>query len=197
MGRPSEFDRETVLRKAASVFWAKGYAATSTEELVSAMGIGRQSIYNAFGDKWRLYLEALTDYQQRSTSAHIRRLQGPALAVQGIQDMLDGLVDDDDAVRALGCMGVGSACEFGATEPQLFDLRAKASAHLRDKLVKRLREGKTAGQLDTKLNVQQTADFLLMTMTGIQLAARSGAKAADLRQLGRFTVERIKASPSL
>ena len=197
MGRPSEFDRETVLRKAASVFWAKGYAATSTEELVSAMGIGRQSIYNAFGDKWRLYLEALTDYQQRSTSAHIRRLQGPASAVRGIQDMLDGLVDDDDAVRALGCMGVGSACEFGATESQLSDLRAKASAHLRDKLVKRVREGRAAGQLDTQLNVQQTADFLLMTMTGIQLAARSGAKAAELRQLGRFAVERIKASPGL
>jgi TetR/AcrR family transcriptional repressor of nem operon len=193
MARPREFDRETALEQARLVFWAKGYAGTSTDDLVKAMGIGRQSLYNAFGDKWRLYVEALTEYQQRSTSSHAQRLQAPASALQGFRDMLEGLAVDDDALRALGCMGVGSACEFGSAEPQLSELRAKGSSYLRSRLVKRIREGQTAGEIAPSLSASDAANYLMMSMTGIQLAARSGAKVAELRRLARFAVERLLA----
>ena len=193
MARPREFDRETALEQARLVFWAKGYAGTSTDDLVKAMGIGRQSLYNAFGDKWRLYVEALTEYQQRSTSSHAQRLQAPASVLQGFRDMLEGLAVDDDALRALGCMGVGSACEFGSAEPQLSELRAKGSSYLRSRLVKRIREGQAAGEIAPSLSASDAANYLMMSMTGIQLAARSGAKVAELRRLARFAVERLQA----
>src|SRR6202030_156629 len=64
MARPREFDREEALECATGVFWAKGYASTSTDELLAAMGIGRQSLYNTFQDKRALYLEALERYQR-------------------------------------------------------------------------------------------------------------------------------------
>jgi TetR/AcrR family transcriptional regulator, transcriptional repressor for nem operon len=41
MARPREFDREEALERVTGVFWAKGYASTSTDELLAAMGIGR------------------------------------------------------------------------------------------------------------------------------------------------------------
>lgn len=193
MARPREFHRETALGQARLVFWEKGYAGTSTDDLVKAMGIGRQSLYNAFGGKWQLYMEALADYQQSSTSSHVQRLQIPASALQGIRDMLEGLAIDDDALRALGCMGVGSVCEFGSAEPQLSELRTKVSAHMHSRLVKRIREGQAAGEIDPTLNVDEAADYLMMSMTGIQLAARSGAKAAEIRRLARFAVDRLQA----
>src|ERR1700761_1392488 len=192
MARPREFDREAVLEQARLVFWANGYAGTSTDDLVKAMGIGRQSLYNAFGDKWQLYVEALTDYQQRSTQAHAKRLQAPDSPLQGIRDLMEGLAVEDDAERALGCRGVGSACEFGAEEPQLSALRSKGSAYLHTRLVKRVREGQAAGEIDPSLSATETASYLLMSMTGIQLAARSGAKVAELRRLARFAVERLQ-----
>jgi AcrR family transcriptional regulator len=191
MARPREFDRETALEQARLVFWSKGYAGASTDDLVKAMGIGRQSLYNTFGDKWQLYVEALTDYQQRSTSSHAQRLQAPSSPLHGFRDMLEGLAVDDDAVRALGCMGVGSTCEFGSTEPQLLELRAKGSAYLHSRLVKRIREGQAAGEIDSTLSASEAANYLMMSMTGIQLAARSGAKVAELRRLARFAVDRL------
>ena len=192
MVRPREFDREIALEQARLVFWAKGYAATSTDDLVKAMGIGRQSLYNAFGDKWKLYMEALADYQQGSTSSHAQRLQAPASALQGLRDMLEGLAVDDDALRALGCMGVGSVCEFGSTESQLLELRAKSSTYLHSRLVKRIREGQAAGEIDPTLSASEAASYMMMSMTGIQVAARSGAKVAELRRLARFAVDRLK-----
>jgi AcrR family transcriptional regulator len=193
MARPREFDREAALEQAMLVFWARGYAGTSTEDLVQAMGIGRQSLYNSFGDKWQLYVQALTDYQRRSTSAHAKRLQTPASALKGIRAMLQGLVADDDKLRALGCMGVGAACEFGGSEPQVAELRAKGAAYLRAKLAERVREGQSTGEIDPALDAEEAAAYLLMSMTGIQLAARSGAKPQELRRLARFAAERLQA----
>jgi len=45
MVRPREFDRDEALDRATRAFWAKGYASTSTEDLLAAMNIGRQSLY--------------------------------------------------------------------------------------------------------------------------------------------------------
>ena len=84
MARPREFDREMALQRATDVFWAKGYASTSTEDLVAAMGIGRQSLYNAFGDKRSLYVDALDGYQLASSFGHVRRLNAPASPLAGI-----------------------------------------------------------------------------------------------------------------
>lgn len=193
MARPREFDRDTALERARLMFWANGYVGTSTDDLVTAMGIGRQSLYNAFGDKWQLYVEALTDYQQRSTSGHVQRLQAAPSALQGVRDMLEGLVAEDDALRALGCMGVGAACEFGASEPQLLALRHKGTSYLRARLLKRIRQGQLAGEIDPEPGAGDIADYIMMSMTGIQLASRGGGRAAELRRMARFAADRLRA----
>src|SRR5689334_10845246 len=113
MARPREFDRELALHCATRVFWAKGFASTSTDDLIEAMGIGRQSLYNAFGDKRALYLEALDSYQQATTAGHLKRLNEPASSIAGIRALLLGLIAEDDELRAMGCMGVGAVSEFG------------------------------------------------------------------------------------
>ena len=75
MARPREFDRDAAVERAMSVFWRKGYAATSTDDLLRAMKIGRQSMHDTFGDKRRLYVEALKRYSKERIAEHIRRLR--------------------------------------------------------------------------------------------------------------------------
>lgn len=192
MARPREFDRDSVLQLARQVFWARGYAATSTDELLKAMGIGRQSLYNAFGGKWQLYLEVLADYQQGSISDHLRRLQQPVSALEGIRALLEGLAVDDDTLRGLGCMGLGSTSEFGAGEPELQALRDKGSAALLARLTLRIKEGQASGEIDTQPDPALMARYVLMSMTGIQLAARGGAKQDELCELARFATDRLQ-----
>ena len=192
MARPREFDRDAALDAALRVFWAKGFAATSTDDLREAMGIGRQSLYGAFGDKRTLYLEALDTYQRRTNSGHLKRLAAPASAVQGIEDLLVGLVVDDDGERALGCMGVGSVGEFGISDEELNARRAKSSASLDKHIADRIREGQHAGEIDPDFDAREASAFIQMTMTGLQLAARSGASASDLKAMARFAARRLK-----
>ena len=67
-GRPRKFDAEQVLGNALLVFWTKGFAGTSLDDLAHAMAMKRPSIYNAFGDKQSLYRAALGAFQDRLNS---------------------------------------------------------------------------------------------------------------------------------
>jgi TetR/AcrR family transcriptional repressor of nem operon len=193
MARPREFDREEALERATEVFWAKGYASTSTDDLLTAMGIARQSLYNAFQDKRTLYLEALERYQRTTIAGHLRRLNRAASPIAGIQALLLGLISNNDDIRALGCMGVGAICEFGSTDPDIAALRSKASPALHGRLMERLNEGQAAGEIDRSLDCAMAASFIQMMMQSIQLAARGGIEATSLRAQARFAVERLKS----
>lgn len=61
-GRPLSFDRDTALEQAVVTFWRHGYETTSIVDLTTAMGVTAPSLYTAFGDKKRLFLEAAHRY---------------------------------------------------------------------------------------------------------------------------------------
>src|SRR5258708_23674974 len=146
MARPREFDREEALERATAVFWAKGYASTSTDDLLTAMGIARQSLYNAFQDKRALYLEALERYQRTTIAGHLRRLNRAASPIAAIQALLLGLISNNVDILALGCMGFVAICEFGSTDPDIAALPSKFSPALHRRLVERLNEAQAAGE---------------------------------------------------
>ena len=62
MSRPLEFDRSKALGHALTLFWRKGYQATSLADLVAAMQISRSSFYATFGDKRSLFIECLDQF---------------------------------------------------------------------------------------------------------------------------------------
>lgn len=192
MARPREFDRDAALGAAMELFWEKGFAATSTDHLVKAMGIGRQSLYNAFGDKRQLYIEVLQAYQQRSIGGHLKRLDDPASPLEGILALLDGLAPRDRRLRALGCFGVSSIGEFGTSDPELRRAGEAGGALLRRRIAERMREGQALGEIDPNLDADEGAAFVLVSMMGLQVSARAGAGAKDMQRLAAFAVERLK-----
>ncbi|WP_276120109.1 TetR/AcrR family transcriptional regulator [Pararhizobium qamdonense] len=193
MVRPRQFIREEALQKAIEVFWAKGFAGTSTDDLLEAMGIGRQSLYNAFGDKRKLYLEALEAYQQRVTSEHLGRLANPSSPLEGIGALLTGLIAEDERIRNLGCMGVGSVGEFGVTDSELMVLRGRISSVLGAKITERISAGQAQGEIDLMLTPEQASAYVQVMMSGLQIAARSGGGLEELRATARVATERLRA----
>src|SRR6202046_5098726 len=106
MARPKQFDREKALRKAIRLFAQKGFAATSTDELMQVMDVGRQSMYDTFGDKRALFLKALETYVSESvnTIRDVLEESGPALAA--IRNALASFAERKDLSSTEGCMGI-------------------------------------------------------------------------------------------
>ena len=188
MVRPREFDRDEVLDRAMSVFWSKGFAATSTSDLVEAMQIGRQSMYDSFGDKRALYLEALAQYQQQSVTAHIGRLRSGKTALAGIEAMLAGLAPPDKSLRHKGCMGVGAIAEFGRDDPAVVKLREKSGAVLVRALTEAVTLAKQQGDIPPQVDIAESVRFIGTLMKCLQTGARAGVKPEALQATARFAL---------
>src|SRR5260370_19125354 len=115
MARPKAFDRDTAVQHAMTVFWEQGYEATSTDDLLRAMGIGRQSMYDTFGDKHRLYIEALQRYQAQYGARLVDRLRAPTSPLAALRDVLRAVADETPRERARGCMTVNAITERART----------------------------------------------------------------------------------
>src|ERR1700733_6957952 len=90
IGRPREFDRDAALEAAMLLFWRKGFAMTSMNDLCEAMGIRSPSLYAAFGDKEALYLQAVDHYVRTVGPPVWDRLAGGGTARAGGGSLLPG-----------------------------------------------------------------------------------------------------------
>lgn len=59
MGRPRAFDEAEVVRQAVDLFASRAYDGVSVDDLVTHLGVHRNSLYKTFGSKRGLYLAAL------------------------------------------------------------------------------------------------------------------------------------------
>jgi AcrR family transcriptional regulator len=188
MARPKEFDQEKALDAAIATFREHGFAGTSAEMLVQALGIGRQSLYDTFGDKWQLYLAAVRRYATLETQAHLAALGSGARAIDGLQAMLDRVTDD----AAMACLGVASICEFGASQADLAEINEAAGRPLLAAIAKRIRTAQAEGDVSSNIDPKEAAEFLIAAIAGIRIAARGGARGKRLRALGSLALRGLR-----
>lgn len=194
MARPRAFDRDQVLQQAIRVFCDKGFAAASTEELMQAMGLSRQSMYNTFGDKRQLYLQAMAEYQRNGVDDLIGRLNQGQTPLQAIHDTLQSF-----ATRALregtaGCMGVNAICEFGQEDEEINRLTAHSTERLRDALVHTLGRAREQGELALDTDLSGACDFLMATLSGMKIAGKGGATVEQLANIAVFAIRALGAN---
>src|SRR3981189_399808 len=115
IGRPRGFDRDAALEAAMLLFWRKGFAATSMNDLCDAMGVRSPSLYAAFGGKEELYLEAIAHYVQTIGPPVWDKLAEGATARAGIENLLIAWTESLPKSRATpaGCMATLAAVGGG------------------------------------------------------------------------------------
>jgi AcrR family transcriptional regulator len=193
MARPTEFDRDEAIGKAIEVFADHGYEGSSTAKLLARMGIGRQSLYGAFGDKKRLFLQALECYNAGSLAQ-----MEAALAVEGspgaaIEAALLAFAAGRDAAPQAGCLGVGSIAEFGRSDADINAINDAAGRRFKAAFAARLADGVAAGEFASDLDAQVAAEFLLTVRSGLKMAARDGASLDRLRSSVRLAMRGLEA----
>lgn len=190
MARPSEFDRDEAIADAIKVFARHGFEAASTNDLIQAMGIGRQSLYGAFGDKRRLFLEALQRYAADSLAQMAQALSTGTAAEAIEAALLVGLGSSDDVES--GCLGVGSIVEFSRTDPEINALNDKAGDVVIAAFAERVRDAVKTKEFDAGLNADAVGQMLLVLRSGLKVAARGGASQEGLRDTVRLVLRALR-----
>jgi TetR/AcrR family transcriptional repressor of nem operon len=192
MARPKAFNRDQALRTAMLLFWKKGYEATSTDDLVRAMEIGRQSLYDTFDDKHSLYIEALQLYNSEQNSKHAKILLADVSPLAAIEALLCSVVGDELEVQALGCMNINAVCEFGQRDRDVTALEKASHEELLSHLERTLHQAKENGEVAPDLDVKKAARFLSTTFTGLKVRARAGDDAEALRSDASLAVDCVQ-----
>lgn len=127
MSRPPEFDRSKALSQALTLFWRKGYQATSLADLLTAMQISRSSFYATFGDKRSLFIECLDQFSTRIRSM-LKTARGDMAPLDFLQRFFEGSVTGRPNPRGQwGCMLVNTVLEMADVDSEL---ASRASEHL-------------------------------------------------------------------
>ncbi len=191
MARQKEFDRVDALNQALDVFWQKGYAATSTTDLLEAMQIGRQSLYDTFGDKRSLYLEALTRYGEDSVTDLLRNLKGDT-PLAAIDNMLQAFASRPRRDNAKGCMGVNAIAEFGTSDEDVNAQRDASGRRLNRAVEEQLRAAAASGEIPAETDIAQAVAYVAATLSGMKISAKAGASIATLRAIASFAVQGLR-----
>jgi TetR/AcrR family transcriptional regulator, transcriptional repressor for nem operon len=183
MARPRKFAEADVVAAARDEFWTRGYAATSVDDLTVATGLGKGSLYGAFGDKHGLYLRALDDYIASSLDEVRGQLRDPTLsAYDRLAHHLRAQVQAIAADKSRrGCMMAKSAAELAGLDEAVDKKVERAYAAWRDELVTCVKEAQRDGDIDAKQNPQALAGALLAFMRGQEALHKGGAKPAQLK----------------
>ena len=192
MARPKEFDREQALGAAIAVFWRNGYEATSMDDLLKAMKISRQSLYDTFGDKHRLYLEALGRYNDDSIDTVAACLSSSASPLAALRAALMLYADQSDEQRALGCMGINAIAEFGRSDKDVAKVGETSASRLDRDFRQALVAAKSKGEIDPSLDERTAAHYLTASLAGIKISAKAGMDKKTLTDVVEMIIGGLK-----
>jgi TetR/AcrR family transcriptional repressor of nem operon len=180
VGRPREFDEETVLEAAMDAFWTKGYEATSLADLCNCTGLHKGSLYQAFGDKHQLFMRSLVHYADtefREVASVAFESDSP---LQNIKAAIGKITDDAGGEK--GCMMVNSMVELCAHDP-------KVKAALQSIGDKRLRfmtdliaKAQQAGEIRQGLDPCKLARQLMITLAGCAAMVKGFLDGGEIRE---------------
>jgi TetR/AcrR family transcriptional regulator, copper-responsive repressor len=192
-GRPRQYDPERALAKAAAVFWRRGYAATSLDDLAAATGMNRPSLYAAFGDKADLYLKTLERYQTQSRALTKQLLaDGPPLRVF-LKRFYEGALDIYRAGgdEARGCYSISTAPAQAVTDPEVRAFLASSISGTDAFLSDVIRQARERGEVPSDADPVALAQIATATLHTIAVRSRVGVPRQQLVALAAVAIDLI------
>ena len=183
-GRPKEYDRADALKRLRDLFWVKGYAATSLDDLAEAAGMNRPSLYAAFGDKEAMYLAALKMQSELLVTA-VAGAVALDMKLKLFLDLffercIDSYLAGANGPR--GCFLVGTALTESLTREDVGEVVRSAFGRCDDLIEARFERAKAARELPKTADSRALAMLVSSTMHELAMLARAGAKRPALAQ---------------
>ncbi len=193
MARPQKYVAGEALATVTEIFRASGYAATSIGDLQVATGMGRQSLYNAFGDKETLFLRVLSDYCGQLVQTFQNTLDANAQVPVGFGLLLDEVIAEAIADKGeRGCLMVTAASELAARHEGVREVIGSAEKSIEDTFTAAIERGQKAGQIPSNKNPRKLAILLHNCIIGLRIRARYAPSRITLKAIANETLQALR-----
>jgi AcrR family transcriptional regulator len=189
MARPRKFDEKKVLDAAKEQFWDGGYSATSLDELTSATGLGKGSLYGAFGDKHQLFLRALDEYRVEQMDGVRAVLRGDGRAWDRLVAILEGsaaLAGSELGRR--GCMLANSTSELNLRDESVVARARESYGGVEDLLTECVTEAQRQGDIAADADPRALGRLIVTILQGLDFMGKTGMATDALRQVAETAI---------
>ncbi|MEU6384552.1 TetR/AcrR family transcriptional regulator [Streptomyces bauhiniae] len=177
------FDPDATLETVVRLFWRQGVASTGIQDVVTATGLNRSSLYATFGGKQELYLAALRRYLELRSQPVFRRVAEDGRGLPAVSEFFAGLIEArcSGEYARWGCMVSNAHAGAENSDPEVRGLLDQHHGELREAMYAALTTAERQGQLAPGTDPGAAADLLALLAYGVNLRSRAGADAEVLR----------------
>jgi TetR/AcrR family transcriptional repressor of nem operon len=185
VGPSKQFDRDEALGRALEVFWARGFEATSMQDLVDHMGINRASMYDTFGNKHALFSQAVDWYVTQVLGDFARILEAPGSPLGNIRRYFKTFQEQAHGPRHHGCFINNTAVELGPHDPEIAEKIRSVWRQMEALFQAALDRAVQAGELGSNADTRALARLLNTTVQGLAVKGKAGVPPAQLTDVVR------------
>jgi TetR/AcrR family transcriptional repressor of nem operon len=171
-GPDKQFDRDAALRKAMQLFWSQGYEATGVADLLDHMEIGRQSMYDTFGNKRSLFLAALRAYFAEQGARVVTQLRAPGSPLENLRAVFGQWQQMLGEIGPFGCLMGNTAAELGPHDEEAAQIVRMGFAGVTREIAETIRQGQEAGEIRAGLDPEELASLIVVTIQGAALLTK-------------------------
>ena len=193
IGRPLEYDRDTVLDAAMHIFWRQGYDATSMQDLLEGMKLSKSSLYQAFGSKHNLFLLCIKRYREMTLAEMQERLEGSTRGIDFIAETLSGVINEvSEVANPKGCLVTNTASEFAQSDSQIAASVASGLDSYRAMFRQAVEKGQRDGSVRSDTKAELLANYLVNNMSGLRTMVKSGTDQNTLKEMVAIIVDTVR-----
>lgn len=181
MARPVEFDREMAEEAALKLFWRQGYSATSLQQLLDAMGIGRSSFYGTFGDKRSLFIDVLKLFSERTRAMLVGAWEETGSPEAVSRFFYDTLLAVPRYRAGRGCMMVNTILELADVDEELSALATEELARVERVFEACFEKAQQTGAYPGERSASDLAAHVMLLNQGLRVASRKRVSRRTLK----------------
>lgn len=194
LSRQANYVRQEILSKAQTLFWAKGYHATSLKDLEAALNMRPGSIYAAFGSKEALFAETLHLYAERSLDQIRKSLAAAPSPLAGLAAHVRALGQvHPTSVPSRACMLVKTLLETPDDDPVLRKLTEEMMRGMEAEFAAAFRAARAAGEIPATADPDRLASRLQAEIFGFRAYAQRSDALDKITNLAEDIASDIEA----
>lgn len=163
------YDEAEVIHRVTNLFWEKGYHATSMQDIVDVSGLNRSSLYNSFGDKYRLFEVCLHNYQGEQTKITNKLINKGKSGKESLVSLFIGIKNDILTHPNKGCFLSNCLTEMGKNDGEVRNFLIDNKDGMISTFSKLIRTAQLDGEIDKDKNAEHLALFLFSNLHGLRL----------------------------